>query len=189
MLFRSIGNTALYGATSGEAFFRGVAGERFAVRLSGATAVVEGTGDHGCEYMTGGTVVVLGKTGRNFAAGMSGGIAYVYDEDGSFASRCNTAMVSMEKVLPAVEQEASQKPGTWHRGLSDESQLKKLLEEHNRWTGSKRARALLDDWTSARAKFVKVFPNEYKRALGEMAAKKVNATIKQDKKQEASLAK
>ena len=93
-----IGNTALYGATTGEAFFSGVAGERFAVRLSGATAVVEGTGDHGCEYMTGGTVVVLGKTGRNFAAGMSGGIAYVYDEDGQFASRCNTAMVSLEPV-------------------------------------------------------------------------------------------
>ena len=95
-----IGNTALYGATSGEAFFRGVAGERFAVRLSGATAVVEGTGDHGCEYMTGGTVVVLGKTGRNFAAGMSGGIAYVYDEDATFAKRCNTSMVALEKVLP-----------------------------------------------------------------------------------------
>ena len=94
-----VGNTVLYGATSGEAFFRGVAGERFAVRLSGATAVVEGTGDHGCEYMTGGTVVVLGKTGRNFAAGMSGGVAYVYDEDGQFATRCNTAMVSLDKVL------------------------------------------------------------------------------------------
>ena len=99
-----VGNTVLYGATSGEAFFRGVAGERFAVRLSGATAVVEGTGDHGCEYMTGGTVVVLGKTGRNFAAGMSGGIAYVYDEDGQFAKRCNTAMVALERVLPAKEQ-------------------------------------------------------------------------------------
>jgi hypothetical protein len=99
-----IGNTALYGATSGEAFFRGVAGERFAVRLSGATAVVEGTGDHGCEYMTGGTVVVLGKTGRNFAAGMSGGVAYVYDEDGQFAKRCNTSMVALDKVLPAAEQ-------------------------------------------------------------------------------------
>ena len=97
-----VGNTVLYGATSGEAFFRGVAGERFAVRLSGATAVVEGTGDHGCEYMTGGTVVVLGKTGRNFAAGMSGGIAYVYDEDGQFASRCNTSMVSLAPVATAA---------------------------------------------------------------------------------------
>src|SRR6185437_12932739 len=93
-----IGNTALYGATTGEAFFSGVAGERFAVRLSGATAVVEGTGDHGCEYMTGGTVLVLGKTGRNFAAGMSGGIAYVYDPDGDFDRRCNMAMVKLEKV-------------------------------------------------------------------------------------------
>ena len=99
-----IGNTALYGATSGEAFFRGVAGERFAVRLSGATAVVEGTGDHGCEYMTGGTVVVLGKTGRNFAAGMSGGVAYVYDEDGHFGRRCNTSMVSLDKIVPREEQ-------------------------------------------------------------------------------------
>ena len=109
-----VGNTVMYGATSGEAFFSGVGGERFAVRLSGATAVVEGTGDHGCEYMTGGTVAVLGKTGRNFAAGMSGGIAYVYDEDGQFAKRCNTAMVSMDKVLTAAEQEASQDKAIWH---------------------------------------------------------------------------
>ncbi|MDP3205151.1 MAG: glutamate synthase-related protein [Hydrogenophaga sp.] len=167
-----VGNTVMYGATTGEAFFSGVAGERFAVRLSGATAVVEGTGDHGCEYMTGGTVVVLGKTGRNFAAGMSGGVAYVYDEDGQFAKRCNTAMVSMEKVLPAAEQEATMDKAIWHRGLSDEAQLKKLLEEHNRWTGSKRARELLDTWAQARDKFVKVFPNEYKRALGEIHARK-----------------
>ena len=170
-----VGNTVMYGATTGEAFFSGVAGERFAVRLSGATAVVEGTGDHGCEYMTGGTVVVLGKTGRNFAAGMSGGIAYVFDEDGQFAKRCNTAMVSMEKVLPAAEQEATMDKAIWHRGLSDEAQLKKLLEEHNRWTGSKRARELLDTWAQSRDKFVKVFPNEYKRALGEIHARK-NAT-------------
>ncbi len=167
-----VGNTVMYGATSGEAFFSGVGGERFAVRLSGATAVVEGTGDHGCEYMTGGTVVVLGKTGRNFAAGMSGGVAYVYDEDGRFAERCNTAMVSMEKVLPAAEQEASMDKAIWHRGQTDEAQLKKLLEDHNRWTGSKRARELLDNWATSRAKFVKVFPNEYKRALGEIAARK-----------------
>jgi glutamate synthase (NADPH/NADH) large chain len=163
-----VGNTVMYGATAGEAFFSGVGGERFAVRLSGATAVVEGTGDHGCEYMTGGTVAVLGKTGRNFAAGMSGGIAYVYDEDGQFAQRCNTAMVSMEKVLPAADQEAIVPKAIWHRGLCDEVQLRKLLEDHNRWTGSKRARDLLDDWATARAKFVKVFPNEYKRALGEI---------------------
>ena len=177
-----VGNTVMYGATSGEAFFSGVAGERFAVRLSGATAVVEGTGDHGCEYMTGGTTVVLGKTGRNFAAGMSGGIAYVYDEDGQFASRCNTAMVSLENVLTSTEQMATMDKALWHKGKngqeSDEMQLKKLLEDHNRWTGSKRARELLDHWDTARAKFVKVFPIEYKRALGEMAA----AKLKNDKK-------
>jgi glutamate synthase (NADPH/NADH) large chain/glutamate synthase (ferredoxin) len=142
------------------------------VRLSGATAVVEGTGDHGCEYMTGGTVAVLGKTGRNFAAGMSGGVAYVYDEDGQFDKKCNTAMVSMEKVLTAAEQEASISRAIWHRDQTDEAQLKKLLEDHHRWTGSKRARDLLDNWDTARAKFVKVFPNEYKRALGELNAPK-----------------
>ena len=170
-----VGNTVMYGATSGESFFSGVAGERFAVRLSGATAVVEGTGDHGCEYMTGGTVAVLGKTGRNFAAGMSGGIAYVYDEDGLFAKRCNTAMVSLEKVLTSAEQEANLNKGIWHRGQTDEAQLKKLLDDHNRWTGSKRARELLDNWETSRTKFVKVFPNEYKRALGEIYARKAAA--------------
>ena len=167
-----IGNTALYGATTGEAFFSGVAGERFAVRLSGATAVVEGTGDHGCEYMTGGTVLVLGKTGRNFAAGMSGGIAYVYDEDGQFASRCNTSMVSLEMVVTAGEQRAGAKTRL-HHDQADETMLRKLLEEHNRWTGSRRARELLDSWTTARMKFVKVFPNEYKRALAEMYEREV----------------
>ncbi|WP_395687344.1 glutamate synthase-related protein [Caenimonas koreensis] len=167
-----IGNTALYGATTGEAFFSGVAGERFAVRLSGATTVVEGTGDHGCEYMTGGTVVVLGKTGRNFAAGMSGGIAYVYDEDGQFASRCNTTMVSLERVKTAAEQAAAGKTRL-HKDEHDEHLLKKLLEEHNRWTGSKRARDLLDTWATSREKFVKVFPNEYKRALAEMHDREV----------------
>ena len=173
-----IGNTALFGATSGEAFFRGVAGERFAVRLSGATTVVEGTGDHGCEYMTGGTAVVLGKTGRNFAAGMSGGIAYVYDEDGQFAKRCNTAQVALEKVLPVAEQEASVDRAVWHRGEADEVLLKSLIEKHHSWTGSLRAREILDDWANARAKFVKVFPHEYKRALGEINAAKVkDATI------------
>jgi glutamate synthase domain-containing protein 2/glutamate synthase domain-containing protein 3 len=174
-----VGNTVMYGATSGESFFSGVAGERFAVRLSGATTVVEGTGDHGCEYMTGGTVVVLGKTGRNFAAGMSGGIAYVYDEDGQFAKRCNTAMVSLDKVLTSAEQESSQDKAIWHGAQSDEARLKKLLEEHNRWTGSKRARELLDDWAQSRGKFVKVFPNEYKRALGEMAARQTGKAGKQ----------
>ena len=172
-----VGNTVMYGATAGEAFFSGVAGERFAVRLSGATAVVEGTGDHGCEYMTGGTVAVLGKTGRNFAAGMSGGVAYVYDEDGQFAARCNSAMVTLEKVLTAAEQDAALDKAIWHRGQSDESQLKKLLEEHNRWTGSKRARELLDTWELSRLKFVKVFPKEYKRALGEIHAQKEAAAL------------
>ncbi|HPR44346.1 MAG TPA: glutamate synthase-related protein [Ottowia sp.] len=180
-----VGNTVMYGATSGEAYFAGVAGERFAVRLSGATAVVEGTGDHGCEYMTGGTVAVLGKTGRNFAAGMSGGVAYVYDDDGQFAKRCNMSMVSLEKVLSAAEQKASMDPGIWHRGQTDEEQLKKLLDDHLRWTGSRRARELLDDWEATRARFVKVFPNEYKRALGEIHQKK-QAAAKAQQAQAAS---
>ncbi|WP_029525957.1 glutamate synthase-related protein [Polaromonas glacialis] len=169
-----VGNTVLYGATTGEAFFSGVAGERFAVRLSGATAVVEGTGDHGCEYMTGGTVAVLGKTGRNFAAGMSGGVAYVYDEDGLFATRCNTSMVSMDKVVLTAEQHTHDH-SDWHGGESDEEQLKRLLQDHNRWTGSKRARELLDTWNVSRLKFVKVFPNEYKRALIERKERRLEA--------------
>ncbi|AVP58702.1 glutamate synthase-related protein [Pulveribacter suum] len=168
-----VGNTVLFGATSGEAFFAGVAGERFAVRLSGATAVVEGVGDHGCEYMTGGTVAVLGRTGRNFAAGMSGGVAYVYDEDGQFASRCNLAMVLLSPIAPADEQRAGSPAGHWHRGLTDEEQLKKLLEDHSRWTGSRRARDLLDNWAAARARFVKVLPAEYQRALAEIHERKV----------------
>ncbi|QPN32748.1 glutamate synthase-related protein [Diaphorobacter sp. JS3051] len=168
-----VGNTVMFGATSGEAFFAGVAGERFAVRLSGATAVVEGVGDHGCEYMTGGTVVVLGKTGRNFAAGMSGGVAYVYDEDGRFDSRCNLSMVTLERILPSGEQAATVSPATWHNGQTDEAQLKKLLEDHSRWTGSQRAREILDNWAASRSKFVKVFPTEYKRALSEIYERKV----------------
>ena len=163
-----VGNTVMFGATTGEAFFSGVAGERFAVRLSGATAVVEGVGDHGCEYMTGGTAVVLGKTGRNFAAGMSGGIAYVYDEDGQFAQRCNKASVRLEKVLPHDEFVATVSPGIWHKGQSDDQLLRSWVEAHSRWTGSQRARDLLDNWAAARAKFVKVFPTEYQRALGEI---------------------
>ncbi len=166
-----VGNTVMFGATSGEAYFCGVAGERFAVRLSGATTVVEGTGDHGCEYMTGGTVVVLGRTGRNFAAGMSGGVAYVYDEDGQFAQCCNTAMVALDRVMTTAEQDATQDKAVRHRGQGDEAQLKKLLEDHNRWTGSRRARELLDNWNVSRMKFVKVFPHEYKRALGQIYAK------------------
>ncbi len=180
-----VGNTVLYGATTGEAFFSGVAGERFAVRLSGATAVVEGTGDHGCEYMTGGTVVVLGKTGRNFAAGMSGGVAFVYDEDGLFATRCNTSMVSLDKVVTTAEQHTHDK-ADWHAGESDEEMLKRLLQDHNRWTGSKRARELLDNWSESRLKFVKVFPNEYKRALLERKERRLEAATETTRAQVAT---
>ncbi len=174
-----IGNTVLYGAIAGEAFFNGVAGERFAVRNSGATTVVEGTGDHGCEYMTGGTVVVLGETGRNFAAGMSGGVAYVYDPAGDFAGKCNMSMVTLEAVTSTAEQEAHMPQSAWHSQLrggdaqTDEAILKGLIERHFKHTGSTRARNLLDDWATSRAKFVKVFPTEYKRALGEMYAAKL----------------
>jgi glutamate synthase domain-containing protein 3 len=120
--------------------------------------------------MTGGTVVVLGKTGRNFAAGMSGGVAYVYDEDGQFAKRCNTAMVTLDRVLTAQEQEDTVAPAIWHKQQTDEALLKKLIEDHHKWTGSLRARELLDHWADSRARFVKVFPTEYKRALGELHA-------------------
>jgi glutamate synthase domain-containing protein 3 len=166
-----VGNTVMYGAIEGECYFRGVAGERFCVRNSGAIAVVEGLGDHGCEYMTGGTVAVLGRTGRNFAAGMSGGIAYVYDEDGSFVRYCNPSMVELEAVLSEAEQEAKLPRELWHGGQSDESRLRKLIENHANYTGSAMARHLLDSWAEARGRFVKVFPREYKRALGELAAK------------------
>ncbi|WP_051935447.1 glutamate synthase-related protein [Deinococcus sp. YIM 77859] len=167
-----VGNTVLYGATSGEAFFRGVAGERFAVRLSGASAVVEGTGDHGCEYMTGGTVVVLGKTGRNFAAGMSGGVAYVYDVDGRFEQRCNLSMVGLSRVQPEDEQMLSADPATLHAGQPDEALLRRLIEDHHRWTGSVRAGELLDDWDNALKRFIKVFPHEYQRALAARAGQR-----------------
>jgi glutamate synthase (NADPH/NADH) large chain len=165
------GNVVLYGAIAGEAYFRGVAGERFAVRNSGAHTVVEGVGDHGCEYMTGGTVVVLGETGRNFAAGMSGGIAYVLDEDGTFDSRCNVAMVKLEPVLTVAEQEAKVTRDIWHLSLADEITLRNMIEKHAQHTGSARARQILDNWAQFRTKFIKVFPNEYRRALGELAAK------------------
>jgi glutamate synthase domain-containing protein 3 len=145
-----IGNVALYGATSGEAFFNGVAGERFAVRNSGARAVVEGLGDHGCEYMTRGLVVVLGKCGRNFAAGMSGGVAYVLDEEGDFAAkRCNTAGVDLEPV-PA----------------EDIDLLFNTINSHADATGSVRGKWVLENWENMLPKFVKVFPHEYKRVLG-----------------------
>ncbi|HPT50335.1 MAG TPA: glutamate synthase large subunit [Accumulibacter sp.] len=177
-----IGNTVLYGATEGEAFFAGVAGERFAVRNSGATAVVEGVGDHGCEYMTGGTVVVLGHTGRNFAAGMSGGVAYVLDEDNSFEARCNMAQVSLEPVEEEFVARQGSEAGddleshgqvdVRHLGVIDEVLLKGLIEKHFRYTGSQQARRLLDDWANCRARFVKVMPHEYRRALSELAAQK-----------------
>jgi len=171
-----VGNTVLYGAIEGEAYFCGVAGERFAVRNSGATTVVEGTGDHGCEYMTGGTVVVLGETGRNFAAGMSGGIAYVWDPKAQFAARCNPAMVKLESVLSQQEQAATIEPAIWHRDTADEVLLRDLIESHFQKTGSETAKQLLADWDLARSQFVKVFPHEYRRALGEMHAAKQTVT-------------
>jgi len=146
-----VGNVVLYGATSGEAFFNGIGGERFAVRNSGATAVVEGVGDHGCEYMTNGTVVVLGDTGRNFAAGMSGGIAYVYDDRGDFSSRrCNKSSVDLEPLALA----------------DDIDRVRNLLERHRDLTGSPRAAWILEHWADAQPRFIKIFPHEYKRVLG-----------------------
>ncbi len=176
-----VGNTVLYGATSGEVFFRGVAGERFAVRNSGAIAVVEGVGDHGCEYMTGGMVVVLGQTGRNFAAGMSGGVAYVLDEDGTFEQRCNMSMVQLE---PVPEEAAASEMGEVdghgrvhfnHLNKADEAALRGKIEKHQRYTGSARARQILDNWSTYLPKFVKVMPTEYRRALLEIAAQQKEA--------------
>jgi glutamate synthase domain-containing protein 3 len=138
-----IGNVALYGATGGEAYVDGLAGERFAVRNSGALAVVEGTGDHGCEYMTGGTVVVLGEVGRNFAAGMSNGVAYVFDPDEQLPSKYNREMVKLERVMD----------------LDDREELYRLIDEHFAKTGSPRARLILDNWDSYRASFWKVVPH------------------------------
>ncbi|MEN4919290.1 glutamate synthase-related protein [Achromobacter spanius] len=168
------GNTVLYGALAGEAFFNGVAGERFAVRNSGAATVVEGTGDHGCEYMTGGTVVVLGATGRNFAAGMSGGVAYVWDPDRTLKHRVNLSMVELETVVPHAEQQSQNNIDIWHSAQrggereTDESILRRLVEDHFRYTGSYRAREILGDWEASRGKFVKIMPTDYRRALGEM---------------------
>lgn len=163
------GNTCLYGATSGEAYISGVAGERFGVRNSGAAAVIEGVGDHGCEYMTGGTVVVLGTTGRNFSAGMSGGVAYVYDETGEFANNCNLTSVTLEKILPADKQSKFEPR---HMNLADEDILKTYISNHVKYTGSNRAKEILDNWDESLTKFVKVFPNEYRKALNEQATKK-----------------
>jgi glutamate synthase (NADPH) large chain len=157
-----LGNTVMYGAIAGESFFAGVAGERFCVRNSGASAVVEGVGDHGCEYMTGGTVVVLGQTGRNFAAGMSGGVAYVYDPDNTFATRCNPAMVDLEGL-----NDVTGSGGPRHAGLDDSVLLHRLITRHVECTGSLRGKDLLAHWQEARHRFVKVMPREYRRALNE----------------------
>ncbi|MDO9101148.1 MAG: glutamate synthase-related protein [Candidatus Nitrotoga sp.] len=171
-----VGNTVLYGATSGECYFRGVAGERFAVRNSGAIVVVEGLGDHGCEYMTGGIVAVLGQTGRNFAAGMSGGIAYVLDEDGGFEHRCNLAMVQLE---PVPDEAAASELGQVethgrvhfnHLGKADEQVLRDMVTAHLRYTNSVRAQDILNNWARYLPKFTKVMPTEYRRALQEVAA-------------------
>ena len=181
-----VGNTVLYGAIAGEAFFNGVAGERFAVRNSGAVAVVEGTGDHGCEYMTGGVVCVLGLTGRNFAAGMSGGIAYVYDEDGTFAQRCNPAQVDLLTISSERdEDDGTGRPQQRTNGVSDPGmgdmlrhdaeRLRILLERHHLYTGSRRARALLDDWSVTLGKFVKVMPRDYAKALKQLEAERQDA--------------
>ncbi len=160
-----VGNTVMYGATAGETYFSGVAGERFCVRNSGASTVVEGVGNHGCEYMTGGTVVVLGVTGQNFAAGMSGGVAYVYDLDQQFSKRCNMSMVTLEKVEAADASVGK----VQHLGQPDEVLLKGLIQKHVDLTGSPRAKTILADWDNQRSKFVKVMPIEYKRALTELA--------------------
>jgi glutamate synthase domain-containing protein 3 len=156
-----VGNTVLYGATAGRMFIRGLAGERFAVRNSGASAVVEGVGDHGCEYMTGGRVVILGPTGRNFGAGMSGGIAYVYDVDRGFSARCNTELVDLETLTE-----------------DDDAEVRGLIGEHAQRTGSLVARNLLSQWErGGRDRFLKVMPRDYKRALAEQAAAAAAASL------------
>ena len=182
-----IGNTVLYGAIAGEAYFEGVAGERFAVRNSGAVAVVEGTGDHGCEYMTGGVVVVLGDTGRNFAAGMSGGVAYVWDPEARFQELCNLAGVELEAVTAPSADEADDPDRPYQRSPSvedagmgdllrfDAARLRILLERHHLLTGSARARMLLEDWDDTLRNFVKVVPKDYRRAMLELAAERQTA--------------
>ncbi len=178
-----VGNTVLYGAIAGEAYFEGVAGERFAVRNSGAIAVVEGTGDHACEYMTGGVVVTLGATGRNFAAGMSGGVAYVYDPKGNFRDLCNLSMVSLEAVSPASgpaddpERPRQKSVSAENSGMGDmlrfdAERLKILIERHLLYTGSARARSLLDNWDESLKHFVKVMPIDYRRALLDLKAER-----------------
>jgi glutamate synthase domain-containing protein 3 len=154
-----VGNVSLYGATAGKAFFRGKGGERFCVRNSGALAVVEGVGDHGCEYMTGGIMICLGETGRNFAAGMSGGIAYIYDPDGKFPARCNMGLVGLEPVDTPEESE----------------ELKGYIQEHIDMTQSSLGQDMVDNWDDRVGKFVKVYPHDYKRVIEERAAKAAEA--------------
>lgn len=156
-----IGNVALYGATGGRAFFHGTAGERFCVRNSGALAVVEGVGDHGCEYMTGGVALILGPTGRNFAAGMSGGVAYIYDPNGEFPAKCNMEMVELEKFVDEA----------------DINQVRDLLVQHSSFTGSRLASTILNSWESALTKFVKVMPVDYRRVLLERKKAAANAQL------------
>jgi glutamate synthase (NADPH) large chain len=182
-----VGNTVLYGAIDGECYFRGIAGERFAVRNSGAIAVVEGAGDHCCEYMTGGVVVVLGYTGRNFAAGMSGGIAYVLDEDGTFARRCNLSMVELEPVMEEEEMIARHYHQAGDLDMHgrvdvmadmsrfDAERLHQLIANHARYTGSRRAREILGNWSAYLPKFRKVMPVEYRRALAQLKARPAEA--------------
>ena len=152
-----IGNVGFYGATSGEGYVRGIAGERFCVRNSGATVVVEGVGDHACEYMTGGRVIVLGRSGRNFAAGMSGGVAYVLDRDSDFAKKCNREMVDLETIVDGEELDF----------------LQVAIVKHVTYTGSRYAEQILSDWKHVHPRFVKVMPREYKRALADLAKKKL----------------
>ena len=174
-----IGNVALYGAIAGKCYFRGVAGERFAVRNSGAIAVVEGVGDHCCEYMTGGIVVVLGSTGRNFAAGMSGGIAYVLDEKDGFEIRCNLTMVELENISEknSISENTKKRNDNKDHLLNDlthdmmehdQARLKILIEQHMHLTDSSRAREILENWDSYLPKFIKVMPVDFRRALLEM---------------------
>ena len=155
---------ALYGATGGQAYFRGVAGERFCVRNSGATAVVEGVGDHGCEYMTNGRAVILGPTGRNFAAGMSGGIAYVYDPDDLFLPMCNLGMVELERLENSEEIEA----------------LRQIIQQHQQLTGSTVAAGILADWQAQVPRFQRVIPSDYKRVLAEMEEERHMASASTD---------
>ncbi|MEP2814104.1 MAG: glutamate synthase-related protein, partial [Alphaproteobacteria bacterium] len=169
-----VGNTVLYGAIAGECYFRGIAGERFAVRNSGAAAVVEGCGDHGCEYMTGGTVVILGETGRNFAAGMSGGIAYILDEAGNFDTLCNQGMVELEPIDPNEPDDGTADVASDPMRF-DARRLKGLIENHLRYTGSSRAEHILDNWDAYLPKFVKIMPVDYRRALREMQERAAGA--------------